>query len=173
VLVFNKEGQMLLQQRAFNKYHSGGLWTNACCSHQRIDEKLDEAVHKRLMEEMGIDCELKEVFTFRYYATFANGLRENEIDHVFVGQTSETPVLNKEEAEDYKWISLEDLQKEISEYPQNFTIWFKIKLVLFLTAFMVEMSNGMYQRNETIPEAATHRTPKNKRVSSSLHERID
>ena len=97
VFVFNKEGELLLQQRALDKYHSPGLWTNTCCSHQRDGESNIEAGKRRLHEEMGFDCELKELFSFLYKASFDNGLTEHELDHVMMGHYDEDPVVNLEE----------------------------------------------------------------------------
>lgn len=89
VFIFNSKGQLLLQQRAFDKYHSGGLWTNTCCSHPKLGEFTLDAAHRRLQEEMGMDCELTELFQFSYRHEFENGLIENEYDHVFMGISDE------------------------------------------------------------------------------------
>ena len=110
IFVFNSKSELLLQKRAKSKYHSGGLWTNTCCSHQRDGETLEKAVHRRLKEEMGFDCELKEVFTFTYRVKFDDGLIENEYDHVFFGKFDGKPEPNPEEVDDWKWISLEELR---------------------------------------------------------------
>ncbi len=128
IFVFNSKGELLLQRRALSKYHCGGLWTNTCCSHPRKGELLEEAVHRRLLEEMGFDCELREVFSFSYKAKFDNGLIENEIDHVFMGNFEGEPVINKEEVEEFKWISVDDLKKDISENSGKYTPWFKIAI---------------------------------------------
>ncbi len=128
IFVFNNKGEMLLQQRAFNKYHSGGLWSNTCCSHPHQNETTLLSAHKRLIEEMGIDCELTEIFSFGYKATFDNGLIENEIDHVFIGNCDDIPIINSEEANDYRWIKISDLKSEIKRHPEIFTEWFKICL---------------------------------------------
>lgn len=128
VFVFNSKGETLLQQRALDKYHSPGLWTNTCCSHPREDESYAEAAHRRIREEMGFDCELKEKFHFIYRADVGKGLIEHELDHVFIGYFNGTPNLNPQEVYNYKWISLQDLQKEIFEHPEQYTEWFKIIL---------------------------------------------
>ena len=94
VFIFNKDGELLLQQRALDKYHSPGLWTNTCCSHQREGETNLQAGKRRLLEEMGFSCELKELFSFVYKAPFDNGLTEHELDHVMVGYYDEDPVIN-------------------------------------------------------------------------------
>jgi isopentenyl-diphosphate Delta-isomerase len=126
VMVFNKKGEMLLQQRAINKYHSGGLWTNTCCSHPRAGETTLEAAHRRLKEEMGFDCDLHLHQSFIYKAPFENGLTEHEFDHVFVGNYDLNPDYNLEEVASYKWISLEDLKQQLAEDPSQFTVWFKM-----------------------------------------------
>ncbi|WP_246175236.1 isopentenyl-diphosphate Delta-isomerase, partial [Tenacibaculum aiptasiae] len=109
VFVFNSKGELMLQQRAAEKYHSPLLWTNTCCSHQRDGETSLEAGKRRLQEEMGFVCELEEVFWFIYKAPFDNGLTEHELDHVMVGKFEGEPEINKEEVEAYKWMLLEDV----------------------------------------------------------------
>jgi len=126
VFIFNKKGELMLQQRAGSKYHSPLLWTNTCCSHQREGETNIEAGKRRLQEEMGFSTDLKEVFSFIYKAPFDNGLTEHELDHVMIGYYDDAPKLNKEEAEAYKWMPLEDVKKDIEENPQLYTAWFKI-----------------------------------------------
>ncbi|MEN8964664.1 MAG: isopentenyl-diphosphate Delta-isomerase [Polaribacter sp.] len=126
VFIFNKKGELMLQQRAVSKYHSPLLWTNTCCSHQREGETNIEAGKRRLQEEMGFSTDLKEVFSFIYKAPFDNGLTEHELDHVMIGYYDDAPKLNKEEAEAYKWMPLEDVKKDIEENPQLYTAWFKI-----------------------------------------------
>jgi isopentenyl-diphosphate Delta-isomerase len=128
VFVFNDKGEMLLQRRALSKYHSPGLWTNTCCSHPRENESVEEAAHRRLKEEMGFDCQLEEVFSFTYNAAFSNGLIEHEFDHVLIGKYDSSPLLNTEEAAEYKWISIKEVLREAEENPNNFTEWFKIIL---------------------------------------------
>jgi isopentenyl-diphosphate delta-isomerase len=126
VMIFNDEGEVLLQKRAKMKYHSPGLWANSCCSHQREGETLTEAVSRRIKEELGITCDCKEEFKFRYQVEFDNGLIEHEIDHVFIGHYNGTVVPNEDEVEEICWVSLDKLNKEMSEHPENFTYWFKI-----------------------------------------------
>jgi len=118
--------QMLIQKRSLTKYHSGGLWANACCSHPRVGETLEEAVHRRLPEEAGFDCPLKEVFSFTYRTTFSNGLTEYEYDHVFLGEYCGEVNMNPEEASECRWISFADLKKEMLETPERFCSWFMI-----------------------------------------------
>lgn len=118
--------KMLLQRRNIDKYHSGGLWSNACCSHQRERELLDDAVHRRLYEELGIDCSLSEVFSFVYRTIFENGLTEYEFDHVFVGEYNGTININYEEASEVKWFEFEKLKKMMQSNPELFSSWFII-----------------------------------------------
>jgi isopentenyl-diphosphate delta-isomerase len=126
ILIFNSKYEMLLQKRANSKYHCGGLWTNACCSHPRPNEKIEDAAHRRLREEMGFDCDLKEIGSFIYKANFENGLCEYEYDHVFLGFYDGKIKINKDEAEEYKWVKLDDLKKDIKNNPEAYTPWFKI-----------------------------------------------
>ena len=126
IFVFNSEGELLLHQRAFDKYHSGGLWTNTCCSHPRPGETVLEAGHRRLMEEMGMTCELHERFTFHYRSELDQGLIEHELDHVIFGVSDELPVLNPEEVAAYRYASLEEISDEMANDPDLFTEWFKI-----------------------------------------------
>lgn len=126
VFIFNSKGEMLLQQRACGKYHSGCLWTNATCSHPRPGEEVSAAAHRRLQEEMGFDTDLNKAFHFIYKAEFDDGLTEHEFDHVFIGRYDGPIKLNLDEAEDYKWIDLATLTKDMQENPDDYTVWFKI-----------------------------------------------
>lgn len=126
VLIFNSKREMLLQRRALHKYHSPGLWTNTCCSHPYPDEDTKEAAERRLKEEMNIEASLKFTFKFIYNASFPNGLIENELDHVFIGHSDETPHLNTDEAVAFKWIDLIALKESIQNSPELYTVWFKI-----------------------------------------------
>jgi len=126
VFVFNQKGELLLQQRAMHKYHSPGLWTNSCCSHQRDGETNIEAGRRRLKEEMGFDCELEDIFWFIYRAEFDNGLTEHELDHVLVGHSEQVPKINLDEVADYKWMTLESVRQDMEERPEIYTEWFKI-----------------------------------------------
>lgn len=126
VFVFNKENELMVQQRALEKYHSPGLWTNTCCSHQREGESNIEAGKRRLQEEMGFTTDLKDTISFIYKAPFDNGLTEHEFDHILVGNFNGEPNLNPEEAHDYKWMSLETLKEDMIENPTIYTEWFKI-----------------------------------------------
>lgn len=126
VFVFNKSGELMLQQRAASKYHSPLLWTNTCCSHQRSGERNIEAGKRRLQEEMGFVCELREATSFIYKAQLENGLTEHELDHIMIGYYSDNPEINKEEVESFKWMTLEDVKKDIFLNPDDYTAWFKI-----------------------------------------------
>ena len=126
VFVFNENKKLLLQQRALTKYHSAGLWTNTCCSHPRIGETIEQAAHRRLMEEMGFDCELSTKTSFIYKAAFENGLTEHEFDHVLVGSFNGEINFNPTEVKKFKWINLEELQIDLLQNNQNYTAWFKI-----------------------------------------------
>ncbi len=128
VVVFNAEGKMLLQQRAAVKYHSPLLWTNACCGHPRPNEETVNAAKRRLKEENGFDCDLKESFVFQYKASFDNGLTENEIDHVFIGHYDGEIPFNPDEAAAVQWLTMEEITNQVAENPENFTVWFKILL---------------------------------------------
>jgi len=128
IFIFNSEKKILLQKRAATKYHCGGLWTNACCSHPRENENTRDAANRRLQEEMGMQCELKPIFTFVYKAEFENGLIEHEFDHVFLGESNQTPTVNNQEVDEFRYIGIDELQLEIKTSPQNFTPWFLIAL---------------------------------------------
>ena len=126
VFVFNENGELLLQRRAFGKYHSEGLWTNTCCSHPFPGESILEAGKRRLFEEMGFTCELSVVFAFIYKAELENGLIEHELDHVLVGFSEETPHLNLEEVSAFKWMSVDEIKADMKENPLQYTAWFRI-----------------------------------------------
>jgi len=126
VFVLNDKKEIMLQQRAHQKYHSPLLWTNTCCSHQRDGETNIQAGSRRLYEEMGFKTELKELFNFIYKAPFDNGLTEHELDHVMIGYYNEEPMINHEEVEDWKWMKIEDIQKDMLINSEIYTVWFKI-----------------------------------------------
>ncbi|RTY92232.1 isopentenyl-diphosphate Delta-isomerase [Flavobacterium sp. GT3R68] len=140
VFVMNDKNEIMLQQRARQKYHSPLLWTNTCCSHQREGETNIEAGSRRLFEEMGFRTELKELFHFIYKAPFDNGLTEHELDHVMIGRFNENPSINKDEVEDWKWMKIEDVKEDMTVHPEIYTIWFKIifdKFYYFLEAHQI------------------------------------
>jgi isopentenyl-diphosphate Delta-isomerase len=126
VVVFNSKKQVLLQRRALHKYHSAGLWSNTCCSHPRPGEDTAAAAKRRLMEEMGLVAELQHKDEFIYRVDLEKGLSEHEYDHVFVGYTSSEPKPNPEEVMDYKWLSLEALNTDLTLHPEHYTYWFKL-----------------------------------------------
>jgi isopentenyl-diphosphate delta-isomerase len=126
VFVLNDKKEIMLQQRAHQKYHSPLLWTNTCCSHQREGETNIQAGNRRLFEEMGFNTELKELFHFIYKAPFDNGLTEHELDHVMIGYYSGKPEINTAEVEDWKWMKIEDIKSDMFLNPEIYTVWFKI-----------------------------------------------
>lgn len=126
VFILNAKNEVMLQQRASQKYHSPLLWTNTCCSHQRAGESNILAGKRRLEEEMGFVTDLKELFHFIYKAPFDNGLTEHELDHVMIGRYEGEPNINKEEVEDWKWMTIEAIKEDMIVNPQLYTVWFKI-----------------------------------------------
>ncbi|MDO1511836.1 isopentenyl-diphosphate Delta-isomerase [Maribacter confluentis] len=126
VFIINDKGEIMLQQRAASKYHSPLLWTNTCCSHQRVGESNIDAGKRRLQEEMGFQAELEELFSFIYKAPFDNGLTEHEFDHVMLGNYNEEPDINSLEVESWKWMSPELVRQDIAKNPEEYTVWFKI-----------------------------------------------
>jgi len=131
IFIFNSKYELLLQKRASSKYHSGGLWTNTCCSHPREGEDILDAANRRLDEEMGITTSLRKVYDFIYKAELDNQLTEHEFDHVFYGVFDNDPTLNKDEAEDFKWVDMETLNNDIIKNEDNYTVWFKIAFEYF------------------------------------------
>ncbi|MFA5381723.1 MAG: isopentenyl-diphosphate Delta-isomerase [Candidatus Micrarchaeia archaeon] len=125
ILVFNSKKELLIHKRESSKYHSGGLWTNTVCSHPKPKEKIEDAVHRRLKEEMGFDTELKEIGQF-IYKTKIKDLTEHELDYVFLGFSDKKPNPDPKEIEDYMYLSLEDLKKDMKINPNKYTFWFKI-----------------------------------------------
>jgi len=131
IFIFNSKYELLLQKRASSKYHSGGLWTNTCCSHPREGEDTLDAANRRLDEEMGIKTSLRKVYDFIYKAELDNQLTEHEFDHVFYGVFDNDPIINKDEAEDFKWVDMEILNNDIIKNENNYTVWFKIAFEYF------------------------------------------
>lgn len=128
IFIFNPRGELLLQQRALHKYHSAGLWTNTCCSHQRKNESSLEAAKRRLVEEMGMHSSMEKAFAFVYKSQFDNDLTEHEFDHVFIGEDDQFPEINPDEVATFRYISIPDLLSEIEAEPEQFTTWFRISL---------------------------------------------
>ena len=126
IFIFNGKKEMLLQQRAVNKYHSGGLWTNACCSHPRPGEITEAAAIRRLKEEMGFETNLEKIFDFTYKASFENGLTENEFDHVFAGIYNGEINFNRTEVQDVCFRSMQEIESSLQTHPNKFTAWFLI-----------------------------------------------
>ena len=126
VFIFNSKGELLLQQRALDKYHSAGKWTNTCCSHPKPYEDTANAANRRLMEEMGMKCEIEYAFNFIYKAEFDNELIEYEFDHVYFGTSDELPIINSNEVASFKYMKLEDLALDLVENPDLYTAWLKV-----------------------------------------------
>ena len=126
VFIFNDKNELLLQRRALKKYHSGGLWTNTCCSHPRAGESVIEAGKRRLVEEMGMQCQLEKGFDFIYRSELDSGLVEHEFDHVLFGISDVSPTPNPDEVEGYRYVNFNDLRSEMSANPEGFTTWFRI-----------------------------------------------
>ena len=139
VFIINSKGEILLQRRAMHKYHSGGLWTNTCCTHPRVGESNTDAAHRRLQEEMGMKAALQKAFYFTYKADLDHGLVEHEFDHVFIGFSDESPVPNPEEVSEFKWMTVADIENSIRQMPENWTEWFKV----IFTEFQSELGKQL------------------------------
>ena len=126
VFVINSNNELMLQQRALQKYHSPGLWTNTCCSHQRDGEENIEAGLRRLQEEMGFETPLEYLFNFIYKAPFDNGLTEHELDHVMLGRYEGDPSINPEEVASWKWMDIDLIHADLINNPADYTVWFAI-----------------------------------------------
>tara|TARA_B110000459_G_scaffold202167_1_gene254584 strand:+ start:6787 stop:7338 length:552 start_codon:yes stop_codon:yes gene_type:complete len=137
VFVFNHRKELLLQQRSITKYHCGGLWTNSCCSHPSPQETTIIAAKKRLKYEIGVISDISYAGVFTYKAEFSNGLTENEIDHVYIAtEFNKDPKLNSEEAQSYKWVSIPELQEQITRKPELFTPWLQQSLAIATTKLL-------------------------------------
>jgi isopentenyl-diphosphate Delta-isomerase len=126
VFIFNSKGEMLLQQRALHKYHSGGLWTNACCSHPVPGEETVVAARRRLKEELGFDVPVEKIFDFIYKTEFKNGLTEHEFDHVFTGEYDDKVEINRNEVMDLCYMDMSEIRKTLQINPEKYTIWFQL-----------------------------------------------
>ncbi len=142
VFIFNDTNALMLQRRALSKYHSPGLWTNTCCSHQRDGESNLEAGVRRLNEEMGFKTELKEVGSFIYKAPFDNGLTEHEFDHIMIGYYNENPHINMDEVDSFKWMQLDDVKVDMVCHPEKYTEWFKIIFEKFYETINIKGYEG-------------------------------
>lgn len=125
IFLFNTDGEMLIHQRAANKYHGGGLWTNACCSHPQWNEDIVDSASERLQFEMGMYGNFKKAFSFIYHSPVENGLIEHEFDHILIGHSNVQPNPHPDEVQDYKWMNQFELQKSIQQQPEDYTFWFK------------------------------------------------
>jgi isopentenyl-diphosphate delta-isomerase len=151
VFIFNSKGEMLLQQRAITKYHSGGLWTNACCSHPYPGEETKMAAHRRLKEELGFETAIKKVADFVYKADFDNGLTEHEFDHVFAGEYEGLLNLNPDEVMDTCYKTVAEIQKDLVTHPGHYTAWFHLAFPRILN-WWTERYSG--QTGNPVTEAA-------------------
>lgn len=140
VFVIDIYGNWLLQQRSMQKHHSQGLWTNTCCTHPFPDETPLQAAHRRLKEEIGIDCQVEELFTFIYNENVENGMIENEFDHIFLGICNQTPEINTNEVMDFKYIDFDTLDADVKVNPTKFTVWFK-KLYEIVEPYIKDKTN--------------------------------
>jgi len=144
IFVFNRESELLLQRRAAGKYHSGGLWSNTCCSHPQRGESVMSAARRRLKEEMGFDCVLEETANVTYKAEVDAGLVEHEYDHVLVGISDHVPRIDKQEAQDWRWTPLPRLAEEMERFPDSFTHWFK----LIIASYSANLFEGLMSLRE-------------------------
>ena len=136
VFVFNSKGHLLIHRRAHDKYHSGGLWTNTCCSHPRPEEGVVDAAQRRLMEEMGMRCQLEPKFSFVYRADLDHEMIEHELDHVLIGYSDVPPVPNPEEVCETLYIPIPVLEEDLEAHPEKYTAWFKICFPEVLTTLL-------------------------------------
>lgn len=129
IFIFDPAGKrMLIQQRALDKYHSGGLWSNACCSHPRPGEATADAAHRRLFEELGFDCALDFAFSFVYHADVGSDLTEHEFDHVFVGRCDAAVVPDPTEISAVAWVDTSEIVRDVAARPQRYSKWFAVAL---------------------------------------------
>jgi isopentenyl-diphosphate Delta-isomerase len=123
IFILNENNNLIIQQRADNKYHSPGLWSNTCCSHPLPDEDILSAAHRRLQEELGFDCPLQPLFTFRYQSEVGNGMTENEYDHIFIGSYDGEFDLNENEVQNLSYMSFDEVDQKLKDKPESFTRW--------------------------------------------------
>lgn len=132
IFIQNHKGELLLQKRAFSKYHSAGLWSNTCCSHPMPGESLEQATSRRLLEEMGFSCPVQPVFSFIYQCELEHGLQEHEFDHVYKGMYNQDPKINTNEVSNYQWISIQNLSNDLQKQPEKYTYWLKFCWPMYL-----------------------------------------
>jgi len=137
IFLFNSDGKMLIHQRASNKYHGGGLWTNACCSHPQWNEDIKQSALQRLQYEMGLQCNIDKSFSFVYHAPVENGLIEHEYDHVFIGYTNNIPYPHPDEVQNYKWASPFFLKDDVIQNSDHYTYWFRTALGKVLNQMVI------------------------------------
>lgn len=140
-IILYKDSHVLLQQRSLVKYHSAGLWTNTCCSHPRESESVLDAANRRLMEEMGVQCVLRQSFSFIYKGELENGLFEHELDYVLFGEFSGNPLINTDEVSAFEWVEWKELLTMVDKDPAEFTLWFKILLKEYRTKIENELKH--------------------------------
>jgi isopentenyl-diphosphate delta-isomerase len=138
IFILNTSGQLMMQQRALNKYHSAGLWSNTCCSHPSMGETIQDAANKRLEEEMNLKCDLMAVSKFIYKAELENGLIEHEYDHVLIGYSDTVPIINKSEACAWKWMNIDTLYEDININPTRYTAWLKPALEHLMNHLLIK-----------------------------------
>jgi len=143
IFLFNENMQMLIQKRNINKYHSGGLWSNACCSHPKPGEKIIDASLRRLIEELNVECQLKKAFSFVYKVDFKNQLIEYEYDHVLIGKINKTPKFNPEEISELKWVSLENLLIDLKINSDKYSYWFQIIMKDYFYKIEKQLNEGL------------------------------
>lgn len=139
IFIFNSKGELLMQQRAFDKYHSGGKWSNTCCSHPSPGEQTIDGAHRRLWEEMGLQCNLRYGFPFIYRAEFTNGLIEHEYDHVFFGVSDELPAPDPREVAAYQYINVDALLERLDSEPGDYSEWLKVCFDKVLASYNNQM----------------------------------
>lgn len=147
IFVFDRDGRVLLQQRAHGKYHSPGLWSNSCCGHPRAGEALAEAAHRRLGEEMGFDCPLQPVFSFLYREPVSAEMTEHELDHVLIGWFDGRPEPDPREVASWQWIDIAELFSLLRAQPETFTVWLRRILAL-----IGETQLKRYARRRAVPD---------------------
>jgi isopentenyl-diphosphate delta-isomerase len=140
VFVLDSAGRVLLQQRAEDKRLWPGYWSNSCCSHPRLGEDLAAAAHRRLAQELGIECPLQRLYAFCYQARFGEAGSEHEYCHVFIGRSDATPTANRTEVAAWRWLTAEELQGELADHPEQFTPWFRMEWAHLTAEFPAQLA---------------------------------